>query len=327
MTAIPDDDGDLGYSTTVITGMAVSGGSSPQPGILSLAKLAPERTGKENRPRELGPHEQLENLKVILHAFIRLLRGAAREARSFDMGHWASLRERAAELGGIRSALGMIESRDGRITTNVLRGLGDCAWSSVVAACEDLLAYEATKPRVGEVTVMSTSLTNVARLDFSKPPPGYSIGKARDGFFAVLEPAGEATVPGRRLLTDLAALTWAWDHYKARHNPPGMIVQWFARSSGGGEWTVSDPKHLIWYACYERRNDGGELVARGAAWNWYEVRLALAQKLDAMQTTSGRTIDMDWPRCLAWSDAEVAAVERWIAAENGEIEMPEVLRG
>ena len=75
--------------------------------------------------------------------------------------------------------------------------------------------------------------------------------------------------------------------------------------------------------------EGGQAEARGAAWIWYDHRLALAAALEARVDAaySGARTDHGetwWPRCLTWSDEQVAAAERWLA-EGGE--MPEVLRG
>lgn len=92
--------------------------------------------------------------------------------------------------------------------------------------------------------------------------------------------------------------------------------------------------------------------ARAAAWAWYDRRRALAARVDSLlecevcgnrEPQTGYDAQPDaqpwciecdremvgfdnmWPDCLAWSDDQVAEVERWLVDSNAET--PEVMRG
>jgi hypothetical protein len=58
-----------------------------------------------------------------------------------------------------------------------------------------------------------------------------------------------------------------------------------------------------------------QFLSRSDAWAWYDRRLALIDDDPASR---------HWPRCLTWSDEQVAEVERWLADSTAE--MPEALR-
>lgn len=154
---------------------------------------------------------------------------------------------------------------------------------------------DAAKKRGRERAAQAVTDTTVERLDFSKPPPGYTIAPPP----AHLRPAS----PGP------ATLAAAWAHYKAHHDPPGGPESWVDNS---------DP--LL--ADFERE-------VRAAGWARYERRLALAGKVDTDYRLDGPGDAGDatsaWPRCLTWSNGQVAAVEHWLADAGAE--MPEVLRG
>lgn len=138
------------------------------------------------------------------------------------------------------------------------------------------------------------------RLDYSKPPPGYEIrdtsyedGDEDVGGYGVIIQEWSWIADG---YTDSAAspevcVADAWLRFKEDNDPPGIVY---------------DPD--------------AEPTARAAAWTWHDRRHALADKLDADNWQIGE--DSVWPRCLTWSDEQVAAVERWLA-DGGE--MPEVL--
>jgi hypothetical protein len=184
---------------------------------------------------------------------------------------------------------------------------------------------------------------DVERLDFSKPPPGW----VPSGEGHVEEPN---TPDSRARRRPIAA---AWGHYKEELDPPGMRVQFFRRRSGGGDWTASDPIQLVWIKTTTHRDDGTEFEARAAAWQWYEQRLELANKLesllicdrcgndnphtemiDATTCTQPWCTECDqemggigdfWPDILTWSNEQVAAVDLWLTDTTKA--WPEVLCG
>ena len=85
-----------------------------------------------------------------------------------------------------------------------------------------------------------------------------------------------------------------------------------------------------------------EVEARVAAWGWYERRLDLESSDGALlEDHDGAPVPAApvWPRCLSWSDGQVAEVERWLAEggdppallrerrmTDGTVELVEVLR-
>jgi hypothetical protein len=133
-----------------------------------------------------------------------------------------------------------------------------------------------------------TETTEVARLDYSKPPPGYRIDE-QDGEFDwyvgddVSPDNGNASL----ITTEADALREAWEDYKAEHDPPGC-----------DSWSA----------------DWDEAEARTAAWAWHDRRHALA----------ANGLQWLWPACLTWTDDQVAEVEHWLADSTAE--MPEALR-
>lgn len=140
---------------------------------------------------------------------------------------------------------------------------------------------------------------SVKRLDYSNPPPGW--------------PTLHSS---------------AWAHYKARNEPPGLRV----RPWGLG-WVfycrlIVDPQPGPRTVMV---NDDGqpyaiEPEALAAAWGWYDRRLALALRMVLGDFEAGHPLRTDhWPRCLTWSDEQVAEVERWLVDSTAEL--PEVLRG
>lgn len=163
-------------------------------------------------------------------------------------------------------------------------------------------------------------MADIARLDFSKPPPGYEISEEPDaddaewGFesgppwCARLRPLWEHVEwTSAWVVTEAAALVAAWAHYKARHDQPGNIDR-IMLDLGVEDWGVP-----------------------AARWAWYERRLALAERLAGFgDFEAARTGSCPWwPACLVWSDEQVSAVERWIAdlaGVHGPAELPEVLR-
>lgn len=196
---------------------------------------------------------------------------------------------------------------------------------------------------------MTEETAGIERLDYSKPPPGYTA----DGQWwshPPDEPSKVVFLGGyvdarnvARVAPDDGALAAAWAHYKASNDPVlgGHAGGWafdFLDGDARGSFTL-------------------HTGARAAAWAWYDRRLALAEKLDvrvagcversrvalnglrALQPADETVarfevehgapafVDMFnlWPRCLTWSDEQVNEVERWLVDSTAE--MPEVLRG
>lgn len=151
----------------------------------------------------------------------------------------------------------------------------------------------------------------VERLDDSKPPPGYSVDEQNDGWWWwVGDPEDGNTVP---LGIELEALADAWAHYKARHDPPGMVI---AHIWGGGfAWGPRVDSNEV--AFDEHGATADDDAARAAAWAWYDRRLALAGRLGDLDGVT------NWPAALNWSDEQVAEVERWLVDLG---DLPEVLR-
>ena len=149
-------------------------------------------------------------------------------------------------------------------------------------------------------------MTPVPRLDYSKPPPGYSTWTYK-GATLYQAPNGEQNGPRSA----------AWAHYKAHNNPPGMRSD----SYGYGQDTVAQ----TWWVMHNLEADAD--AARAAAWAWYDRRGVLADKVNA-QILDSRYVAVDgpiWPTVLTWSDKQVAEVERWLVDSTAE--MPESLRG
>ena len=171
-----------------------------------------------------------------------------------------------------------------------------------------------------------TQETAVARFDYSKPPPGYAVEHSRRTHDFGIRVGWwwkhiERWVAG--------SLGDAWVHYKERNDPPGMRVV-----LGLGVWGFDVFRWRGLWVPNIRDGIWDETAARAAAWAWHDRRLALASRLaqpemlpkcprdpaaEAMFGTAA------WPRCLTWSDEQVAEVERWLVDSTDE--MPEVLRG
>lgn len=132
---------------------------------------------------------------------------------------------------------------------------------------------------------MTEKTDNVERLDRTKSPPKYE-----------------------------AALAAVWAHYEREHDPPGMQVH----AWGYGRREAEQP----WWRA---RASANLAESRAAAWAWYWRRVALADALAMITMSSSAGVRTPfWPRCLAWSDEQVAEVDHWIAEGGG---APEVLRG
>jgi len=215
---------------------------------------------------------------------------------------------------------------------------------------------------------------DVQRLDYGKPPPGHTIcgdadePQVRAGIALSSRDSGWVWLPGpdsggqQRVIGVRSweeALADAWTHYKASHDPPGIVVIRVAdddrfapdgdppgRLVFGDEADGDVRKVAAWLlveVCLERWHDGYKTTtaARAAAWAWHDRRLALAERLqcEACCSCGSRNTlttaqpwcpecDLEssgiWPHCLTWSDEQVTAVERWLVDSTAE--MPEVLR-
>lgn len=161
--------------------------------------------------------------------------------------------------------------------------------------------------------------TEIERLDFSKPPPGYCIDEQDDGWWWWLADPEDGNVAP--FSSEAEAIAAAWTHYKERHDPPGM---WAYHTAGGYAFGLahrgltggSKARSATWAWC--RLAEGGEASARNAAWRHYWRRLTLSSRL------THEDMDDLWPHCLEWSDEQVSEVERWLAKGG---ELPAVLRG
>lgn len=176
------------------------------------------------------------------------------------------------------------------------------------------------------------TINDIERLDYSKPPPGYTV----DGLW------WSHPVPPRprhphhigpddtRNVAKVAAadgLAAAWAHYKNRNDPPGLCITVDPFTGDDEYWFAADPAPGVFAATMPGGPAENEAEARAAAWAWYDRRLALAERLRcALGDRLGRCDGLDfWPVILTWSDEQVAEVERWLVDSTAE--MPEVLRG
>jgi len=178
---------------------------------------------------------------------------------------------------------------------------------------------------------MADATETVERLDYSRLPPDYWVEQdagdpPSDAWGAYLRPlwTHETEWESAWLAHREDALAAAWAHYKERHDPPGMAVH-----------------HISWWVDGYLEETGGDgeshAAARVAAWAWHDRRLALAERVeDARFEELGVSASASdeaarplrapsWPRCLTWSDAQVAEVERWLV--DATAELPEVLHG
>lgn len=199
-------------------------------------------------------------------------------------------------------------------------------------------------------------MDDIQRIDYSKPPPGYSAhvlagasGVNSRGESRVV-PSQHATMPpvtplkcGRDFdwySTQDASTAAAWAYHKAHNYPPGLRVSYVL--TVGWIVMVEEPKRL------HIHTEVSAASARTAAWAWHDRRLTLAAKLDVAlivddEPFKGQTIRTvvpagearhfdgeqrpyaAWPCILTWSDEQVSSAERWLLDSTAE--MPEVLRG
>lgn len=203
-----------------------------------------------------------------------------------------------------------------------------------------------------------TEETAIERPDYSKPPPGYRLVE-RSGVCIerwYFQRLGVGILGRSRKFDDEGdALTAVWAHYKAEHDPPQFLITGDEEADAGG------PGNAAWLLPTGLTSDSAIVYhdghtstaeARGAAWAWYDRRLALAaaleggcfcpecnsqeahvEAIDASTSSQPWCVECDvemgglfddiWPRCLTWSDEQVAEVEHWL--QDSTAEMPEVL--
>ncbi len=172
-------------------------------------------------------------------------------------------------------------------------------------------------------------MSNIERLDFSKPPPGYSIDCDAELWFIEDDYHLEC---GTSETWDKAVVA-SWAHYKLRHDPPGMwsgycavlpLCDQFRPRMG-----VSIPgvAHLELYVNGERPGtcEEAKAMGRAAAWDHYVDAVEVAELLDGengpAETWPQRCA---WPIPMRWSADERASVRAWATGPGHA--MPEVLR-
>lgn len=163
----------------------------------------------------------------------------------------------------------------------------------------------------------------VPRLDFSKPPPGYEVGYF-DGWWWSLQ-GSKRTANEKPFTSKENALTAAWAHHKARHDPPGMETWNESEGPPGGVWMVAVLGESGHFADYRT-----QVEVRDDAWAHYEDALEVADLLDAddFVITDMWPARLAWPRPLAWTAEQRAEVRRWVT-DGADMTgwAPEVLRG
>lgn len=156
----------------------------------------------------------------------------------------------------------------------------------------------------------------VERLDYSRPPPGYTVADELEGD----EPSWTVRFDGDVVdsgMTRERAFAFAWELYKAENDPPGMWIE-----SGG----FAEDDLVFWGVGHERDDDNATAstsygAARAAAWAWHDRRHALARMFEQAAEIMGRpAFPSDpapaWADMLTWSDEQVAAVECWLAGDR-----------
>lgn len=149
-------------------------------------------------------------------------------------------------------------------------------------------------------------MSKIDRLDFSAPPDGYDVGYFEGWWWSLS--GSKRTSNENALASKVDALTAAWAHYKARHDPPGMNLL-------GG------------FFCSPHTNPKAS-EARAAAWSWYEDAVEVADLLDGENGPSETWPDRcAWPRPLTWTAEQRTEVRLWASWTSQPPFLPEVLRG
>jgi len=188
---------------------------------------------------------------------------------------------------------------------------------------------------------MTEGTQTIARLDRTQPPPGYHVGYY-DGWWWSTRQSDEPFDGNESPLASReAAIAAAWAHYERANDPPGLCPGRLGGVLNSDlERADYDPRveRWIWTGVFRAVNGiltgSGEVSegrawptmaeARAAAWAWYWRRLALSRRLCdegpmGVVVTEGRALACGvdhWPRCLAWPDEQVSAVERWLDSQS-----------
>lgn len=101
----------------------------------------------------------------------------------------------------------------------------------------------------------------------------------------------------------------SWDQHRREYDPPGLTV----RQIG----VTCDVLVLGQGPCMTSTSLAD---ARAAAWTWYELRLALYNRLERADTTEESPVPLPtsgplWPRILLWTDEQRDRVERAFAED------------
>ncbi len=166
----------------------------------------------------------------------------------------------------------------------------------------------------------------VARLDFTKPPPGFGelFEHPTEGCWHV-QP-GTTDFYTRCFFDKTAALADAWDHHERRHDPPGMWSGW--RMCGPLKYEpnagviVPAVAHLeLWLPEELRQHSASQAMEAGRrfCWVWYRRRAKLAKRIDSFDLDP--VIVSSWPRCLTWLEGQVDEVESWLERGGGTLEV------
>ena len=102
--------------------------------------------------------------------------------------------------------------------------------------------------------------SQVARLDRTQPPPGYTLTPSCGVWVA--DKRGQLIREADSFDDEANAIAAAWDHYEREHDPPGMVV-WLDALAGDDVWWWGDEDRN--YGPQERE----EADARAAAWVYY----------------------------------------------------------
>lgn len=161
----------------------------------------------------------------------------------------------------------------------------------------------------------------VARFNYSEPPPGYEVKPWSNTDAFALVVGGKTDFPYR---TREQAICVAWTHHRASNNPPGMWISSVNGRGGAHAWGLSS---YITSNEVELGVEDDEAAARRAAWKWYDDRLEFEPEEGCLlEDHDGAPVPAApvWPRCLAWPDRTVVEVKAWTADPHAPL--PEVLR-
>ncbi len=164
-----------------------------------------------------------------------------------------------------------------------------------------------------------------AWLDYTKPPPGYRVG--RNGFSLFAQDGEHVRIVTRIASSTAEALAAAWSHYKREHDPPGVEVFVWPKEKASDPPTAwcAALRGKVHFAAFE--GDKGEAEARAAAWAWHDRRRAIVLDIDDQTCSGGKHIGAWMAIALAWTDDECAEVEAYAALPfPRSVAMPQALQ-